>query len=447
MKRIKDYKRFTLIFILFIALFFPTTISSAENLEKEYTIQIKAVQSKTEAEQISTDLNSKGYSSYIIKSDLPEKGLWYRIRIGKFKNRSQAKKIAEEFKRKEKMDYYIASYMSPKIDSNEYLKYLDLIVLELQNLKEDIETMGLPWKISKEKKILRSLKPKTACLEKVERVTWDEFIKREFENIKICMSRQKFKMWLIKKQVESIAPPDEFKEIHEILLSLSKTGTEMIDLQEKLFETSYLGKEIKVDRSKEKQREFKNLYLRFLNKYKQYKNENNVNNYFLIVDGTRNSYHVSLAYENALNWQGPAKINWKVLKIINNTLLSAMLTKEGKIGQWENEKTKKLFGFYDLNGNGTKEIIIQWSYASFAIYSLNPYFYYQEMVYRGTAFADGDAVIKEIKDFDNDGIMDVKYEVLAEGMEHIIKKPKTKKFKIELYNEYNDAEKLFGKNK
>ena len=64
-----------------------------------YTVQVKAVRSKAESDAFMADLRSKGYSPHVVLVDLPKKGRFYRIRIGRFTSREAAKRFQRRFKK------------------------------------------------------------------------------------------------------------------------------------------------------------------------------------------------------------------------------------------------------------------------------------------------------------------------------------------------------------
>jgi len=63
-----------------------------------YTVQIGAFQKEGEAKQIVNNLKSKGYPAFIKTSEIPGKGIWYRVRIGTFTTRVTAKLYAANLK-------------------------------------------------------------------------------------------------------------------------------------------------------------------------------------------------------------------------------------------------------------------------------------------------------------------------------------------------------------
>lgn len=74
----------------------PTTSEKGK-----YTVQIGSFTLKELAERRRKDLLSKGYPAFIKKSLVADKGIWYRVRIGTFNTRDEAKKYGEIIKTKE----------------------------------------------------------------------------------------------------------------------------------------------------------------------------------------------------------------------------------------------------------------------------------------------------------------------------------------------------------
>ena len=63
-----------------------------------FAIQIAAVQDARNAEKLVTQLRKKGYRAYQIRSEVAGKGVWYRVRVGAFKDRTEADKMLAKLK-------------------------------------------------------------------------------------------------------------------------------------------------------------------------------------------------------------------------------------------------------------------------------------------------------------------------------------------------------------
>jgi len=74
-----------------------------------YTIQIAAYPDRSMAEDEVRSMKRKGYAAFVVASNLPDKGTWYRVRVGSFANRQSAEKLAGELKSKEAMTTFVTT--------------------------------------------------------------------------------------------------------------------------------------------------------------------------------------------------------------------------------------------------------------------------------------------------------------------------------------------------
>ncbi|MDI6736407.1 MAG: SPOR domain-containing protein [bacterium] len=66
--------------------------------EGKYTIQLQSSRDRQKVEELLTELRNRGYAAYVIQADLKEKGVWYRIRLGKYDSKEEAIQDAERLK-------------------------------------------------------------------------------------------------------------------------------------------------------------------------------------------------------------------------------------------------------------------------------------------------------------------------------------------------------------
>jgi len=71
----------------------PRTVGKNGELSG-FSVQIASFPLKSEAEQSRAKLASKGYNAYVVESNLGNKGIWYRVQIGKKMEQSAAKELA-----------------------------------------------------------------------------------------------------------------------------------------------------------------------------------------------------------------------------------------------------------------------------------------------------------------------------------------------------------------
>jgi cell division septation protein DedD len=73
--------------------------SPVDGHEAAFTIQVYSFQDKNRAETALLALKSRGYEAFLIMSDLGEKGVWYRVRIGGIMDEAAAHKMLEEIRK------------------------------------------------------------------------------------------------------------------------------------------------------------------------------------------------------------------------------------------------------------------------------------------------------------------------------------------------------------
>jgi cell division protein FtsN len=66
-----------------------------------YTVQTASYQEKGMAEDEVKRLKQRGYAAFIYSSQLPGKGIWYRVRLGSFPNKAAAEKLQKTIHAKE----------------------------------------------------------------------------------------------------------------------------------------------------------------------------------------------------------------------------------------------------------------------------------------------------------------------------------------------------------
>ena len=67
--------------------------------EAGFAIQVYSFQDKNRAENALGTLKNNGYQAFLIVSDLGEKGVWYRVRIGGIADEATAHKMLEQIRK------------------------------------------------------------------------------------------------------------------------------------------------------------------------------------------------------------------------------------------------------------------------------------------------------------------------------------------------------------
>ncbi len=76
-------------------------IKSAENAK--YSLQVGSYQQMADANSAVEKLKGKGYRAFLMIADIPDRGRWYRVRVGGFASREEAKKYQQQFESQETM--------------------------------------------------------------------------------------------------------------------------------------------------------------------------------------------------------------------------------------------------------------------------------------------------------------------------------------------------------
>ncbi|HVJ89845.1 MAG TPA: SPOR domain-containing protein [Labilithrix sp.] len=58
--------------------------------EGGYQLQVSSFRSQSEAEQFATQLRARGHKAYVLEAHVPNRGTWYRVRIGPFPSQHAA---------------------------------------------------------------------------------------------------------------------------------------------------------------------------------------------------------------------------------------------------------------------------------------------------------------------------------------------------------------------
>lgn len=72
------------------------------SLEKKFTIQVASFQDKARAEIVASSLKQKGYQPAISSKELADKGTWYRVFVGDFDTKEEAKSLLDKLKENHK---------------------------------------------------------------------------------------------------------------------------------------------------------------------------------------------------------------------------------------------------------------------------------------------------------------------------------------------------------
>jgi len=62
---------------------------------RRYTLNIASFRDKGKADRLVRELEEKGYEAFVEKADIPQKGTWYQVAVGRFSSRVEALAFAQ----------------------------------------------------------------------------------------------------------------------------------------------------------------------------------------------------------------------------------------------------------------------------------------------------------------------------------------------------------------
>ncbi len=81
---------------------------------QEFAVQVAAVRTEAEAQNMISGLQASGLNAYQVKVSLPGKGIYYRVRFGRYRSRAEARQEAVTAQaRKQISEFMVADYTAP----------------------------------------------------------------------------------------------------------------------------------------------------------------------------------------------------------------------------------------------------------------------------------------------------------------------------------------------
>jgi len=72
-----------------------------------FTLQVASFETRDEADQLSAELRNRGHRVFLIRTSTPERGEWYRVRVGPFDSRREAVAYQHRFERTERLPTFL----------------------------------------------------------------------------------------------------------------------------------------------------------------------------------------------------------------------------------------------------------------------------------------------------------------------------------------------------
>jgi cell division protein FtsN len=79
----------------------------AQSADGRYSVQVGSFRAREQAEELRGRLRSKGYAARIQLTRIPGKGIWYRVRVGRFADRAAASRAAQRLENRERLSVLI----------------------------------------------------------------------------------------------------------------------------------------------------------------------------------------------------------------------------------------------------------------------------------------------------------------------------------------------------
>jgi cell division septation protein DedD len=81
----------------------PTASRVSLSQGGDYTIQVSSSRSLEQATELKGRLSKKGYTAYVQSVDLTDKGTWHRVRVGNYRDKDGAERVASDLRSRESL--------------------------------------------------------------------------------------------------------------------------------------------------------------------------------------------------------------------------------------------------------------------------------------------------------------------------------------------------------
>lgn len=86
----------------------PPPVIQTAPANAHFSIQVGSYENVDEAHSMVQVWKEKGYPAFLVSADIPDKGRWYRVRIGAFEDKDSAKAYLNDLVAKEDIEAFIA---------------------------------------------------------------------------------------------------------------------------------------------------------------------------------------------------------------------------------------------------------------------------------------------------------------------------------------------------
>ena len=86
----------------------PDANKKTDVAQSHFTLQLSAFPDKSDAEEFMHKIQTAGYKPFLVASEIPGKGVFFRVRVGDYASRQSAVDAKAEFERKQRIIAYVA---------------------------------------------------------------------------------------------------------------------------------------------------------------------------------------------------------------------------------------------------------------------------------------------------------------------------------------------------
>ena len=86
----------------------PAAPAAHKPADERYTLHISAFSQKDDAEDFLHRMQAAGYRPALVQSEIPGRGLFYRVRVGDYSSKKAALEAKNEFERRQRLPVYVA---------------------------------------------------------------------------------------------------------------------------------------------------------------------------------------------------------------------------------------------------------------------------------------------------------------------------------------------------
>jgi cell division septation protein DedD len=109
------------------------TSLAATGMEGGFQLQVASFKDQPDADRLVEDLRRRGHRAYRAVAQVPERGLWHRVRIGPFKSKYEATRYKADFERVERVSPFVVD--PDKVKQAEDIRAMRLAAREKKDKK------------------------------------------------------------------------------------------------------------------------------------------------------------------------------------------------------------------------------------------------------------------------------------------------------------------------